>query len=325
MEGEKERDALRQKVVPILRQLALSPGEIKALPDNYAQAVKAGGYAPSFEPKDPERPFLPPDLWEPGGPWVLVGREADAVLAKEHVKLMRGRSVFFIFISLPEGRAATLDCVGGLKSQRRTTSPLKPPPGTRVILLRRALLLDPDGTPHLSPLTEEIRIRATLEAPKPVPAGFFEFHLVRSDLVSARGGGLRAAGPEEHAIQPFFHRITTARVIVRNSCGECHGSGAELTHGIQVAGFDPKTDERLWDGVPLKSTTLDRETALTVERQRKDVKLEADPAIVAEGLRSDGFRWRSLNWLRKSPATLACPEVAVLATNAPSNGTRERL
>jgi hypothetical protein len=30
------------------------------------------------------------------------------------------------------------------------------------------------------------------------------------------------------------------------------------------------TDDRIWEGVPLKVTTADREAALTVQRQRKD-------------------------------------------------------
>lgn len=270
MEGDKERDALRQKLVPILRQLALSPEEIRALPDNYAQAVKAKAFAASFDPKEPERSFLPPDLWEPEGPWVLVGREKDAVLAEEHVKLLRGRSACLIFIALPGGRAATVDYVTGLKSHQRTKSVPKPPLGARVLLARRAFLLDSKGNPHLSPLTEEIRIRATLENPNPGPAGIFDFTLVRSGLFSGTAGGLRASGPAEEANQTFFNRVATGRVIVRTSCTLCHRSGAELTQGIEFAGFDPGDDARLWSGVPLKVTTVDREAALTVQRQRQD-------------------------------------------------------
>jgi len=269
MQGDTEREALRQKLVPILRQLALTPEEIRALPDNYAQAVKAKAFAPSFDPKDPERSFLPPDLWEPEGPWVLVGREKEAVLAEEHVKLMRGRSACFIFIALPDGRAATVDYVNSLKTLRRTGSLPKPPVGTRVLLLRRAFVLDSKGDPHLSPLTEEIRIRATLETADPGPAGIFDFALVRRDLIKGAAGGLRASGPEEQANLTFFNRVATARVRVRTSCNLCH-QGAELTNGIRVAGFDPTTDERIWEGVPLKVTTADREAALTLQRQRQD-------------------------------------------------------
>jgi hypothetical protein len=270
MEGDKDRDALRQKLVPILRRLALTPEEMKSLPDNYAQAVKAKTYAAAFDPKDPERSFLPPDLWEPEGPWVLVGRENGAVHAEEHVKLMRGRSVFLIFIALPGGRAATLDFVNGLKSIHRVTSIPKMPLGTRVMLLRRALLLDAKGLPYLSPLTEEIQMRASIEESHPGPAGIFEFHLVRSDLFGGVGGGLRASGVDEEAVLPFFNRIETSRVRVRTSCTLCHRSGADLMQGFRLAGFDRENDARLYDGVALQATTVDREAALTVERQRKD-------------------------------------------------------
>jgi hypothetical protein len=159
--------------------------------------------------------------------------------------------------------------VTGLKSLRRTGTLPKPPVGPRVLLLRRAFLLDPKGNPHLSPLTEEIRMRATLEAADPGPAGIFDFTLVRSELFREATGGLRASGPEEQANLAFFNRIATARVRVRTSCSLCH-QGAELTNGIQLAGFDPTTDERIWEGVPLKVTTVDREAALTVQRQRQD-------------------------------------------------------
>lgn len=88
--NEDLRNELRRRLVPLLRQLALSPEEIRTLPDNYAQAVKSKTYRASFDLDDSERPFLPADLWESEGPWVLVGREDDAVLAEQHVKLLRG-------------------------------------------------------------------------------------------------------------------------------------------------------------------------------------------------------------------------------------------
>jgi len=274
MGEETERNALRQKLVPILRQLALTSEEIRSLPDNYSQAVKAKVYPPFPDPKDAEQPFLPPDLWEQESSWVLVGREDEALLAEEHVKLVRGRSAFFILLALPEGRKATLDYLTTLRSLHQISSPPKPPVGTRVILLRRAFLLDPKGVPQLSPLTEEIRMRVSIEATDPGAAGLFEFHLVRSQLFSGRTVGLRTSKSEDRAAFPVFHRLATARGTIRNSCKQCHSSGAELTNGILLSGFDRSTGEKRWDGVALKATTIDRESALTLGRQRKDESWE---------------------------------------------------
>ncbi|HXX92864.1 MAG TPA: hypothetical protein VEN81_04475 [Planctomycetota bacterium] len=271
LKDEELKTELRRRLVPILRQLALGPEEIRALPDTYAQAVQSKAFAPRFDLKDPGRPFLPPDLWEPEGPWVLLGDEKDAVLAEQHVKLVCGRSVFFIFIALPGGRRPTLDYVKGLREVRRIKTIPPPPPGTRVILVRRALLLDPKGQPYLSPLTEEIRIRASLKTPAKEPSdGLFEFHLIRSDLFNRTTGGLRAAGPEEEGILPMFQQATTPRRIVRTSCSTCHASGAILQTGFQFAGYDDASDERLFSGVALRASTVERETEPTVRRQRND-------------------------------------------------------
>lgn len=270
MDNEPQIAELRRRLVPILRKLALTADEIKALPDNYARAAKSGTYSAAFDPANPERPFLPPDLLEPEGPWVLLGHPEEKVLAEEHVKLMRGRSVFLILIALPEGRAATLKYVEDLKTVQKVNKAPKPPAGTRVALLRRALLLDPKGIPQLSPLTEEIGFRASLAEPRPGPAENFEFHLSRGDLFAGTAGGLQATGSETQAVRPFFNLIATQKTAVRSSCRTCHGSGAVLTTGFRFAGFATQRGERLFDGVPLRVNTVDRETELTVKRQRAD-------------------------------------------------------
>src|SRR5205814_9042712 len=95
-------------LVPLMRTLALTPEEIRALPDNYAAAAESRRYAAEFDHLQPERPFLPPDLWKPEGPWLLAGREDGTLPAQQHVKHFRGRSAFLIFLSLPGGREPTL-------------------------------------------------------------------------------------------------------------------------------------------------------------------------------------------------------------------------
>ena len=76
---------LAARVARIIPRLSLTAEEIKKLPNNYAEAVAAK-----------EAWFLPADLWEPQGPWVLLGDKAQLPLALSHVEFFGGRSTFFV-------------------------------------------------------------------------------------------------------------------------------------------------------------------------------------------------------------------------------------
>lgn len=77
-EDEPARDAARRRIARLMRRIALTPEEIRALPDNLSAAVSSGRHAKAFDPAEPDRPFLPADLLDPRGPWVLLGREDGA-------------------------------------------------------------------------------------------------------------------------------------------------------------------------------------------------------------------------------------------------------
>src|SRR5204863_164615 len=66
-----EQQALARALVQAVRFVALSSEEIGKLPDNYAQAV-AKSNAAEYDPKQPDRAFLPPDLLAENGPWLTV-------------------------------------------------------------------------------------------------------------------------------------------------------------------------------------------------------------------------------------------------------------
>ena len=52
--------------------------------------------------------FLPADLFQPNGSWVLVSAQGGDPAAPAHVAAFFGRSTFLIFMRLPAGREATL-------------------------------------------------------------------------------------------------------------------------------------------------------------------------------------------------------------------------
>jgi len=103
-----ERRELQIRLAEVLRRLALTANEIKSLPDNYAQAVASGAFATEYDLRDRDRGFLPPDLFQPRGPWVCIKGDLKPV-AENHVVEVSGRSRFFVFVRLPQGRQATLD------------------------------------------------------------------------------------------------------------------------------------------------------------------------------------------------------------------------
>src|SRR6185436_5478797 len=216
-EDEAARDAARRRIARLMRRIALTPEEIRALPDNLAAAVASGRHAKAVDPTEPERPFLPADLLDPKGPWVLLGREDGAPIAQQHAKHFR-RAAFLVYASVPGGAEPTLEYFRTVAGLKKSKLPDPPPDGSRLLFVRRAFLLDAEGRPHLSPLTEEVRMRVS-PAAIPGVAGFFEFHLNRGDLFAGTGG-LRAAEAQEEGVLFFFNRAY-AKEPIRKSCVQC--------------------------------------------------------------------------------------------------------
>src|SRR5262249_29279965 len=103
-DGEIELAAGVAKVLP---RLALTADQIKALPDNCAEAVAARKFPDWFEAGR---------LWDADGPWVLLGSEEKVPLARTHLEIFGGRSAFFVFLRLPEGREQTRKYLAELRS-----------------------------------------------------------------------------------------------------------------------------------------------------------------------------------------------------------------
>jgi hypothetical protein len=235
-EYRKEKTELQARLAEVLRRLALTEEEVKALPDNYAQAVASGSFAKEYDPAKPERPFLPPDLFDPRGPWVCIqpSPESDSGVAKMHIFNFSGRSGFFVFVRLPEGRKATMDYFQSLwnfpepwvhgpsfAADQSLENPDLPsfPAGTAVALVRRMALIDNQGDLEASSLTESVQIRVyraitsaeernfgsgnMADVARNSGQAFFEFKLSRPLLFSGKNGGLRAITPDETEFSTF--------------------------------------------------------------------------------------------------------------------------
>jgi hypothetical protein len=92
---------LQERLAKAIRKLA--PSKAEALPDTYALAVKAKAFPPAYDPAKPDAPFLPPDLFDPAGPWVCVTgpREMPTPVASEHAVRVqvRWRADAFLFVA----------------------------------------------------------------------------------------------------------------------------------------------------------------------------------------------------------------------------------
>ena len=231
--SEEARRELQGRLGEVLDRLALTPAQLAALPDNYAQAVASGEFAKEYDSEHRDRAFLPPDLFEPQGPWVeLEGRGKPLPVAEQHDSFFSGRSSFLVFLRLPGGRKATFDY---LKTLWNAPLPLTPSPhlsplqdeapnpdlpqlpaGTQVALVRQMTLIDNQGRQRATPLTESVQIRVYRSVtPSAAPAvgidqmitksgqDCYAIRLSRPLLFANQSGGLKAARPEERDFTLF--------------------------------------------------------------------------------------------------------------------------
>ena len=236
----KEREELQTRLAEVLRRLALTSEQIHALPCNYERAVASGEFAKEYDPKHRDRPYLPPDLFDPRGPWVQISPQSAGYepepAAASHAHTF-SRSSFLIFLRLPGGRKATFDYLQTLWAFREPWIPRPDsgnpehdqtalnlnlpqfPAGTQVALVRQMMLFDNRGNLRGAPITESVQLRVyraitTIQAPvndlrqasEMSRQDFYEIRLSRPQLFANKAGGLRATGRDEKefAIFGFF-------------------------------------------------------------------------------------------------------------------------
>jgi hypothetical protein len=211
-----EARELESRLAQIMRRVALSAEEVQALPENYSAAVHSHALAVRYDPVERETPFLPPDLFDPKGPWACIGLPYGEPLAVSHTYFVRGRSSFLVFLHLPDGREATLDYLHKLRDaphlwrlnpDYRPGTPLDEvvpaadlpqfPAGTQLALVRRLILVNSRGELMPAPITESLQIRVYRSIEDDMynrryTQDGFEFRLSREKLLRSQSGGLYA-------------------------------------------------------------------------------------------------------------------------------------
>lgn len=137
---------LRTRLATVIQRVALSAEEIKALPDNFA-AVAATRKVEGF----------PADLWDPQGPWVLLGDDnkntnGARTVTPLHESFFGGRSAFLVLVQAGESRDQTIKFVKQLNDEGKSSF-------SQVALVRRMLLIDKEGRIRLAPITETVQMR----------------------------------------------------------------------------------------------------------------------------------------------------------------------
>lgn len=296
-EQKSNRAQLQAKLREIIDRLALTDHEIRALPDNYQKAVRSKAFPAIYDSRDPDRGFLPPDLFDPAGPWVCLSEQRGQAVASEHLIFFDGRSVFLVFLDLPGGRKKTLAYLEKLRTipthwgedrefPRRTVPSPEPPQlplGTRVALVRQVVLMDNRGKLVSTHLTESVQIRvyrsirpfSDESAFRDPPQRVFELRVDRQVLFSGRLGGFHAVAADEKEFV-FFNIYRgpdefedrnnpeeAGKTVILRQCGECHSSA-----GIHSFLSFSRERFRISDDLPppkLIESTPDREAAVEMD------------------------------------------------------------
>jgi hypothetical protein len=295
-----KRRALLARLSLAMRRVALTPDEIGGLPDTYSDALASRHFPAEYSPAVPHRAFLPPDLFQPDGPWICLSGYSDEPTALGHFS---GRSRFLIFMRLPGGREATLRYVRSLRSS--TEPPIADggralnlklpqfPVGTEVALVRQMMLLDANGNLAPSAVTESVQLRV-YHAVTPGPAfvnfhggpashdqDFFEFRFSRPALFAHRDGGLIPVQPREkgYATQftfgydPFETTNAFGRGVAQPgdilTCAPCHSDSGihSVQSRVRWMNGNQGSNQPGWN--PSVLEVINWETARTIDLKRK--------------------------------------------------------
>jgi hypothetical protein len=301
-EQTQDRSELQKRIAEIIRRLELSEDPVRKLPDNYEDAVREHVFPTTYDPANPQRPFLPADLFDPKGTWVCLGEQQGRPVASDHLEFFHGRSIFLVFFQMPGGRAKTLEYLAKLRDVPKKWGPnpdmlpflrdgqadlagLVPYPeppqfpiGTRMALVRQIVLIDSNGNPTRTKLTESVQMRVyraihfDMGGTGTHSQDFFEFTISRKGLLSGQAGGLRAIIPGEKEFA-FFRahgndvfesereKPESEEGIVLLTCSSCHefaGIHSFISYSRHRFGAGVGTPPKLIESNP------DREAAVQI-------------------------------------------------------------
>jgi hypothetical protein len=241
------RFTIQRKVASLMKRIALSEAEIRALPNPMKATIQSGAYPENYDAQDGHEPFLPADLFDEDGAWVCLDTSVNELPAKSHSESAEWRSAFLVFMRLPDGREATLAYMNKLNEPRDPVvlgkhglelNPETPqfPIGTQFALVERPMLINDQGEPTLSPLVYGVQLRACMSLDfKDMDTliyrtqAFAIFVLEPRQLFDGKPA-MRAIGKDERHYETFFsgdpfdrppNQTNDSGLRIRN-CNKCH-------------------------------------------------------------------------------------------------------
>jgi hypothetical protein len=231
---QEHRRAFGQKLAAIIRRLALSRKEIEALPNTYTDAIRSGTF-PDRAVGQSKGNYLPGDLFARDSRWVEVSPSGGFL----HMQLVRGRSVFRVFLGSPESEKAAKEFSNWIEAVRqgiearqrdpegfdhradryemweRTIDNM--PTGTQFLLLREMVCLDEKCELVPTRVVESIQLRVYLtRTPNEgdLTQLFEEFEMDRPLLFGSKSGGFRPIGIDEPRV---FGYMALGRLAVNET------------------------------------------------------------------------------------------------------------
>jgi hypothetical protein len=265
------RTEIARRCMTIIQRLALSDREIAELPDNYLATVKRKVFPTTYDPSHRERSFLPEDLLDEAGPWLMMGgSEPLRPAAAMHSAAAQGRSVFYVLIRLPDGRQATLAYLRQLADfpqpyvlndtysrypYARSPVLINPdvpqlPQGTQVALVRRMLLTNSKGELVVTPIIESVQLRVYRKDPKsaqwsdPDNQDFHELRLAPDELFKGTGG-LRAS-PSDQGDDVVTFDKPSLFTSAKGACNGCHAPVGVLSLNTYTHAFGETRPNTPW-------------------------------------------------------------------------------
>lgn len=184
------RDELLRLLARVMKRLELTEEEVRALPNAFRTLGEKKLYRKAFDPSSGSEPFFPTDLLDKDGPWVTYSSEREpSAGGLAHMDRVNHRSVFTLHLRTPDGRDGG---VKFLKDFTKTEGRQAVPPGTKLALLRRALVPTRSETLLVSPFVESLQLIAVT----PLEDQRFKFTLDRKEFLTG-GAGMKLLGKDD--------------------------------------------------------------------------------------------------------------------------------
>jgi hypothetical protein len=295
-----QRRELEVRLADAIRRLALTSEQARVLPDTYAAAVATQQFALAYDPRNPQQPFLPPELFRSDGPWVCLSGYSEEPTAIVHFS---GRSRFLIFMRLPGGRDATLAYIQKLRSSSEPPLLISDsgamllnlalpqfPVGTQVALVRQAIVTNSEGKLVPTRLTESVQLRVYLavtpgtqymnyiNGPSSHDQDFFEFRMSRPELFAHHNGGLVAVHTGETEFATFSTHGTDAfesttpldrKDFILDRCRGCHSDSGIQSVQSRLQWMKPSQRPRTQSDDENRGDPIAWETDVTVARKQQ--------------------------------------------------------